>query len=228
MRFGRGSGLSLGLAGRDPGGHGIVTRGKVTMRTMSFSSDAVLGLHGLGELHVRPSGRSGPHAWRFLAYARGQVRVPDDCDLRLLLTGRPFRLAEVAAEAADEEQKQASLASYRRSFCEALSDVDSYIVRSLLVFGSIDSELTEAVGRLSGLEELAFSSAKDPISDRMVPYLEGLVNLRALSASSPAITDDGLSSLGRLRSLKSLDLWGAAITVRGSRHSRELVLRSWT
>jgi len=170
-------------------------------RVLSFPSGQCMG-----NLYLEPE--TGPgwdpeHVgllgeWEYLSAAQGDVRVPEDRNVKLWvrLALSPRESAKLRAQ--DPQAHQLTVADRTRKDPDDLSGL-SEIEPNDLFWLSVSTEMYLRTDADPGIFE--------PISH--------LTGLRILTLSSTGITDEGLEHLRSLRSLRALELMQASISNRG-------------
>lgn len=184
------------------------------MRTVRFPGNEEFGVGGLGLLSVRSAESESDRDWEFLAYARGEVLVPDDRDLRLSIR-ISRKIATRTRSESDTQAKDAIIRSYLDEVYAALEKLHDDDIQSLIVHDPIDNYDLMRIGCLAGLREIIFACYRSVIADSGVKHLERLVNLEHLKLANSHITDVALSSIGKMKSLKRLGLSNTGITGEG-------------
>jgi len=77
----------------------------------------------------------------------------------------------------------------------------------------------KALKHVSGLKELRYIDFPQSLRDEDLQHLQDLVKLRNLRLGN--VTDEGMSWVARLHSVRSLDFSRSKITDKNSRHSLE-------
>lgn len=175
------------------------------MRALRIDASPHIGPRGLGELFIRPSSAIGAE-WEFIGFAYGNVPIPDQHDVRLVLTSCYALAGGWQAAATPPEEEASLLENYREATAQAMGCLDMDDVQSLVVIGPERDWLTKHICRLSGLRELEFRPFHGSIGDRAVAGLRGLANLKRLGLPCSSITDDALPSIATMSSLTGLDL----------------------
>jgi len=170
-------------------------------RVLSFPSGQCMG-----NLYLEPE--TGPgwdpeHVgllgeWEYLSAAQGDVRVPEDRNVKLWV-----RLALSPRESAkllalNPQAHQLTIADRTRKDPDDLSGLSGLDPNDLFW--------------LSVGTEMYLRAGADP---RIFEPISRLTGLQILSLHSAGITDEGLEHLRSLRSLRGLELWQASISNRG-------------
>ena len=170
-------------------------------RVLSFPSGQCMG-----NLYLEPE--SGPgwdpkgvclHGeWEYLNAAQGDVRVPEDRNIKLWvhLALSPWESAKMRAQ--NPQAHQLTIADRTRKDPDDLSGL-SELGPNDLFWLSVGTEMYLRTGA-------------DP---RIFEPISHLTGLRMLSLFTSGITDEGLEHLRSLRSLRGLELWQASISNRG-------------
>ena len=170
-------------------------------RVLSFPSGQCTG-----NLYLEPE--SGPgwnpeHVgllgeWEYLSAAQGDVRVPEDRNIKLWvrLALSPRESAKLLAQ--NPQAHQLTIADRTRKDPDDLSGLSELDPNDLCW--------------LSVSTEMYLRTRADP---RIFEPIRHLTGLQILSLHTTGITDEGLEHLRSLRSLRGLELWQASISNRG-------------
>ena len=136
--------------------------------------------------------------WEYLSAAQGDVRVPEDRNIKLWirLALSPRESAKLRAQ--NPQAHQLTIADRTRKDPDDLSGLSELDPNDLLW--------------LSVGTEMYLRTGADP---RIFEPLSRLTGLQILSLHTTGITDEGLEHLRSLRSLRGLELWQASISNRG-------------
>jgi len=178
-------------------------------KVLSFPSGKVLSFPSgqcMGNLYLEPE--SGPGwdpkrvclsgEWEYLRPAQGDLRVPEDRNIKLFVRLAPSPRESAKLLALNPQAHQLTIADRIRKEPDDLAGL-SELGPNDLFWLSVGSEIYLRTGA-------------DP---RMFEPISRLTGLQILSLVTTGITDEGLEHLRSLRSLRGLELMEAAISNRG-------------
>jgi hypothetical protein len=205
-------------------------------RILSFPSGQCMG-----NLYLEPE--SGPgwdpeHVrlygeWEYLSAAQGDVRVPEDRNIKLLvyLALRPRELAKLRTQ--DPRAYQLTIADRVRKDPDDLSGL-SELNPNDLFWLSVSSAMYrrtgtnpgifEPISRLTGLQILSLQNAG--ITDEGLEYIRPLHSLRILELSQASISNRGMAVLKDLPALVYLD-FNTEVTDAGLRQVAQISNLRW-
>jgi len=206
------------------------------IRTLSFPSG-----QWIGNLYLEPE--SGPGwdpigvrllaQWNFLSAARGEVRAPEDRNIKLyvLLALSPREAASLQRQNPRAHQLLiADRACKDPADLSGLSELDPYGLFWLAVESAMwrrtgaDPQIFEPISRLTGLEILTLNSTG--ITDEGLEHLRPLRSLKGLELTQVSIGNRGLAVLKDLPALEYLFL-GTSVTDAGLKQVAQVSSLRW-
>lgn len=189
-------------------------------RTLHFPADRAMGV-----LFVRDAGRyeDSRKGWQELAVATGDVSVPADKEVRLVLSDAACRDLSPLRRLRPNDLRNLAFEDGPILDDEALANITHLTGLKDVALGvcpSVSGVGMKHLARLSSLERLSVPYI--PIGEDGLSHLASLKSLKQLHFFHTDVTEKGLSHLAQITSLKSLGFLRCDVDDAGVAHLRDM------
>jgi len=215
--------LSVGAAVHDPTTQPATVVNRDGSRVLHFPEDRPLGTLYVKDADAKREIETFYYwidgtKWEFLDVARGEVVVPPNRHVRLMLNIEGWRdlspLARLAPDALYEIRFKFHLPGAPRPDDRCMPHLAH--LTGLKELNLWQTDVTdEGLRVVAGLKSLERLALPDPVTDEGLAHVATLPALKALHFKTNRVTDAGLVHLAKIQTLEELELGGEKLTNRG-------------